>query len=226
MSVVIPAAPQAGSKRRMLGLRAPARSAQPLISAYPASPFAESFRLLALNVRTMLSFDARKSVAVMSGYAKEGRSLVAANLALALAEEQRVLLVDERRRAFAGPGSLTDLFRPGGENGAQRIPGEMRRSIVESAHPGVFIMPRLVDTGGPDDDVDAAIAQASDAGMYTIIDTPPALTTTAAFEEARIAGNVLYVVRDATTDLEAHRRVREQLERLNVNVLGILLNEH
>ena len=226
MSVVIPAAPQAARKRRRLTFFGGSASSLPLISADEASPFAESFRLLALNVRTMLAFEARRSVAIMSGYAKDGRSVVAANLAIALASEHRVLLVDERRRAFAGPGSLTELFRQAPGSAAQAIPGDMMRSVVDSRHPGVSIMPRLVDAGSPDDDLDAAITKASEAGMYTVIDTPPALTTTAAFEEAKLAGNVLYVVRGATTDLDAHRRVREQLERLNVNVLGILLNEH
>jgi hypothetical protein len=223
MSIAIPSAPGTERRRKRLGFFGPASAEQPLISSDASSPFAESFRLLALNIQTLLSFDARKALVVMSGYAKDGRSVVAANLALALAEQHDVLLIDERRRAFAGGGSLTEIFRSGAVPKDTMIPGDLQRSIVSTTHPRISIMPRIVDAAG--DDVEAAIGRASDAGVYTIIDTPPALTASDAFAEAQMAGNALYVVRGATTDLEAHRRVREQLERLNVNILGILVNE-
>jgi Mrp family chromosome partitioning ATPase len=225
MSIAIPSAPGTTRRRKRLGFFGPASAEQPLISNDASSPFAESFRLLALNIQTLLAFDARKALVVMSGYAKDGRSVVAANLALALAEQHNVLLIDERRRGFAGPGSLTDIFRTGTVPADTMIPGEMQRSIVPTKHPRISIMPRLVDAASAEDDVEAAIARASDAGVYTIIDTPPALAASDAFAEAQMAGNALYVVRGATTDLDAHRRVREQLERLNVNILGILVNE-
>ncbi len=226
MSVAIPAAPRIEGKRRFLGLFGSSSADQPLISDMQATPFAESFRLLALNVESMLAYDARKAVVVMSGYAKDGRSLVAANLALALSEQRQVLLIEESGRSSSLSHSLTRAVSSTLGAVGNGIPEDMRRSVVHTAHPRLYVMPRASQAGVTDEDVDAAVADASNAGMYTIIDSAPALSSSSAFREAQLAGNVLYVVRGTTTDVDAHRRVREQLERLNINVVGVLLNEH
>ena len=224
MSIAIPSAPGTERRRKRLGFFGPSSAEQPLISSDTSSPFAESFRLLALNIQTLLSFDARKALVVMSGYAKDGRSVVAANLALALAEQHNVLS-DRRaapgvRRRRVAHGDLPIRGRTDGHDDP-RGPAAIDRVDDASAHFD-HAAPRRCSRrrcGSGD------IARASDAGVYTIIDTPPALTASDAFAEAQMAGNALYVVRGATKDLEAHRRVREQLERLNVNILGILVNE-
>jgi protein-tyrosine kinase len=225
MSVVIPSATRVERRKRFLGLFGSTDGRLRLISGDASSPFAESFRLLALNVQAALAYDARKSLAVMSGYAGDGRSLVAANLALALVEQHPVLLVDDRGHASGGHGSLAERFSAIRGDGFDRLPNEMRRTLGETLHRRVRVVGRP-EEGAEPDELDTTIASASDAGMYTIIDTSPALSTSASYQDARLAGNALYVIRGTTTDVEALRRVREQLERLNVNIIGVLVNEH
>ena len=56
---------------------------------------AESFRLLALNLRILLPADSTPAVVVMSAFPHEGRSFVAENLAVAMAEQDPVMLVEK-----------------------------------------------------------------------------------------------------------------------------------
>lgn len=226
MSVVIPAATQADRRRRFLGLFGAQAGAQPLISRQSSAPFVESFRLLAMNVRMMLSDDPRRAVVVMSPYPKDGRSLVAANLAVALAEQDGVLLVEEQHHGRSRGRSLSDLFLSGHGTDQDGIPAAMRRAVLETGEVRVSFMPRPHDRAIAPGELDRAIAQARDAGMYTVVDSPPALSSSDGFFEAQAAGTVLYVARRTTTDLEVHRRIRDQLERLNVSILGIVLNEY
>lgn len=224
MSAVTSSVPRAEHKRRFLGLFGARSGELPLISEEPASLFAESFRLLALNIQATLAFEARKSVAVMSGYSADGRSLIAANLALALAEEHRVLLVEDRREERASAYSLDELLTSMHGLHADAVPAEMQRGAGDR-HVGIRLLPRPQQAMEPDG-LDATIAAASEAGTYTIIDTAPALSASAAFQDARLAGNALYVIRRSAKDIDSMRRVREQLERLNVNIIGVLLNEY
>lgn len=224
MSAVTSSVPRAEHKRRLLGLFGARNGELPLISEEPASPFAESFRLLALNIQATLAFEARRSVAIMSGYAADGRSLIAANLALALAEEHRVLLVEDRREECASERSLAELLASMQSLHADRVPAEMQRGAGDR-HLGIRLLARGEQATEPDG-LDATITAASEAGTFTIIDTAPALSSSAAFQDARLAGNALYVIRRTTKDIDALRRVREQLERLNVNIIGVLLNEY
>ena len=213
-------APVEGLSRR-LGIRRTrdSRRERLLISRRPSGPLTESFRLLAANVEALLAGDRRRALVVVSANAGDGRSLVAANLAIALAEQHRVLLVEEDQR------TLSRLFLSGNRLQRNGIPASLRRSVLETNQTGIYIRP---GTDGPQllhHDLASTIDVASADGMYTIIDSPPASQSSDAFLLAQQARNVLYVVRKDTASMEMQRQIRKHLERLNANIIGLVLNE-
>lgn len=204
-----------GLRERFARRRSKAAVAVP--EMYARSEFSEQFRLLALNITSLIGDSPDRSLAVFSLDAQDGRSLVATNLSLALTAHSDVLLVGntslagvhkhllepfevaEGNRALVPKGAASE-----GLHGLWMLPWAQRRAVTR--------MQRLSD------------AQAD--GKFVIVDTPAAQESTDAFLLAQKCGNVLYVMRDGAVDMEPHRRALEQLARLNANVVGIVLNDN
>ena len=198
------------------------RARELTIGSQMATPMAESFRLLALNMRAMLRGAPHRGVVVMSASPRDGRSLVAANLAIALAEESKVLLIDGDRR---GGLPLAELVPPSGGGLAAELPEILRGRAAATGQPRVWLMELrslAVDSG---EYIQKMIEAASRAGLFVIVDSPPAQLSSEAFALASNVGQVLYVVRRRVQDMEVHGEIKEHLDRLNARILGIVLNE-
>jgi Mrp family chromosome partitioning ATPase len=208
-----------------------------VMPAAPAvtTPFDEAFRLLALNVHDLLPPEGRRAIVVMSVLPGDGRSTVAANLAIALAQfAGEVLLVDGANDGSSGlSGLLPDVSVP---RSTAHLPEAIREQALATSHPGVWLMP----LSGPPlpNGSDSTSLPASSAGghvrvleeagrwsMLTVIDSPACLTSSEGFFLARWAGNVLFVVRGPVTDLKVHQQAIDQLQRFSVRVLGTVFNE-
>ncbi|HEX2648175.1 MAG TPA: hypothetical protein VHO95_13190 [Candidatus Dormibacteraeota bacterium] len=189
------------------------RSVEMIRAASPVTdqPVIESFRLLALNVNSLLTEQNDRSVVLISARADAGRSLVAASLAAALAEVcHRVLLVK------ADP--------IGADNGFERFldessigPGWLRvvdcSSHAKRSH--AAFMWHIFDT------VAEGLAQ-----QATVVVDPPACTaSTVAFQLAPRMGGVLYLARRQIEDVSIHHDIRAQLDLLGARVLGVVFNE-
>lgn len=225
MKMVMPTASLLQEKIRDLNplSRQSTKDRERLVSEHPTSPFAEAFRLLALNLRVMLKDRPNKAVAVVSAYPEDGRSTVAANLAIALADKSSVLLADS---ASSEESSLRRLLVARRPDHARRRPASLPATTYATEHADVWLM----NGAGPASrDAFAELAsiarEASNDGVFTIVDSPPALTSSGAFILARDVGQVIYVVRNRIQDLALHRSVREQLQRLDVEILGLVVNE-
>ena len=208
--------------RRALNPLARARELPRLATVPPNSPYGEAFRLLSLNVRVLLGERSNKGVVVLSTHRRDGRSSVAANLALALAQDSGVLLVDGY-----GPegGVLPDVFERKTTQARSRpeaIPAQAtptdsaRLWILNGAAPALRSLGSLSE----------AVQRASEAGIITIVDSPPAATSSAAFSLAREVGQVIYVLNHKKQDIGVYRGIRDQLRRLHVDILGLVVNEH
>jgi Mrp family chromosome partitioning ATPase len=225
MKMVMPTASLLQQRLRSLNPlgRSSAKRREQLISDRPTSPFAEAFRLLALNLRVMLKDRPTKGVAILSAYPEDGRSSIAANLALAMADENAVLLVDS---APSNRSSLRRLLVPKRPESPGSRPASLPATTFQTEHAGVWLM-NGANPGSPRPfrELGSTIADASRDDVFTIVDTPSALTLSDAFVLAREVGQVIYVVRNRIQDLALHRGVREQLQRLDVEILGLVVNE-
>jgi Mrp family chromosome partitioning ATPase len=188
-----------GRKRR----GSTAREVSRMLAVAPAaSAAAEQYQLLALNVMTNLAATGDRTVAIFSARPSEGRSTISLNLGVALARHSEVVLVGPRwdepevEQALLGPSKPNHRLFLLSENRVLSAPAE---ALLADAQGG------------------------SEAG-YVIVDAPAAEASSDAYLVAQRAKNVLYVLPGGTTELDAHRRHIEQLRRLRVNVLGIVVN--
>ncbi len=193
-----------------------------LISRESSTPFAESFRLLALNVGSRLAGEPSKAVVVMSAYPADGRSLIAANLAIALAEHHPTVLGDADSRATT---PLASMFNPNGAGRGDDLPDELRQVVQAVDRPRLWLTEMHQSQLDGANGLQEIIGAASGASIFTVIDSPPATISSEAFFLAREVRHVVYVVRRVSQDMEVHRHVQEQLRRLGARIIGLVVNE-
>lgn len=188
----------------------------------PNSPFGEAIRLLALNLRVMLSERLNKGVVVVSAYAGDGRSSIAANTAVALAEGGDVLLVDGCNTERS---ALRELFVPRRPSNGKHRPQSLPPTTYATYHDHIWLLNGVGGRPATLGALSAAVHEASAEGVFTIVDTPPAAMSSAAFSLAREVGQAIYVVRDRKRDMSVQLAIRDQLRRLDVDLVGLVVNE-
>jgi protein-tyrosine kinase len=189
---------------------------------------AEKFRFLAVRLRHMQQNRALKKVLITSAIAEEGKSFVAANLAvtLALKRNHKVLLIEG------------DLRRPGlaHEFGLGRLPGlsesltsdnGLTKNIYRLEESRLWFLP----AGKPPDNplelmqsgrLTELMNQFSTWFDWVVIDSPPILPLADTTVWTRVADGVLLIVREGKTEKDALKRGLEALGR--ANIVGVVLN--
>jgi capsular exopolysaccharide synthesis family protein len=196
----------------------------------PTSPAAEAYRSLRTSVRFLGLDTPVRSVLVTSAEASEGKTVTAANLAIALAQGgENVLLVgaDLRRPR------VHELF------GAPQTPGltsvllgeTMAESTIYDVQeaPGLHLMLPGPTPPNPAELLDSAHARELFASLATryarvVIDSPPVLPVTDAQVLARLADAVLLVVAHGETSRRGLGRAIELLEQVEAPLVGTVLN--
>jgi capsular exopolysaccharide synthesis family protein len=197
--------------------------------ADPHSPAAEAYRSLAANLQFAYADRQLQTIGVTSAAAGEGKSTTVANLAIALAQTgRRVIVVD------------ADLRRPGQHTlfGLDREEGLANVLLGDSTQPLLRDTPaagvRLL-TSGPmpanplevlgSRRFDQVLALTRAQADFVLVDTPPAgALADAAVLAPRLEG-MLLVVSSGRTKRDMARRAREQLDRVNANLLGVVLTD-
>lgn len=189
---------------------------------------AEAFRLLGVRLRHLRRDRPLRKVLITSTIPGEGKSMVAANLAcaLALTTQQKVLLLEgDLRRP-----SLSSVFGVGQNSGlCECLKGEhtLANSIYRLEIPSLWILPagsaqtnplELLQSGRLSDLMD----QLSGWFDWILIDSPPILPLADTSVWARLADGILLVTRQGTTD---KRRLQSGLEALEPKkMIGAVVN--
>jgi capsular exopolysaccharide synthesis family protein len=192
-------------------------------------PARESFTALRAAFHAATRENPVRCVAVVSPEAGEGKSLVAGNLAAALAREGRsVLLVDANlRRPLLH--TLFGLPAAGGIAGILTGQAEADSLPVPSGIESLRIVPAGPSTANPLQIVDSPkfrqyLARACGAFEYVVVDTPALLRASEAAPLAAWAGSVVLVVRTGATPNDALRKSAALLNKAGVRVVGVVLN--
>jgi capsular exopolysaccharide synthesis family protein len=203
-------------------------SFNPLVLRYPASPAAESYRALCSFVLLAAGRDLTKTLVITSATPGEGKSTVSCNLATALAQRGRkVLLVDADLRCSSLQPRIG--IRPGLSALCIDPETEQVRSQPVARVPTLHVVPAGVRPIDPTRVLDSARMQElmnewRQQYDHIIIDTPPLLP----FADARIlasrADAVILVVRAAMSRTKAVLRARDLLHRSGANLAGFVLN--
>ena len=193
----------------------------------PESLAAEKFRFLSVRLRQIRQNRPLKKVLVTSTIPAEGKSVVTANLASALARrKERVLLIegDLRRPVLAdrfGLGTLAGLSE-WLQSGVQTP-----SNIYHLNGPGFWIIPaghppknalELMQSGR----LSALIRQITDAFDWIIVDSPPLLPLADTTVWNRLTDGTLLVAREGTTQKGPLQRGLEMIKK--GDLLGVVLN--
>jgi capsular exopolysaccharide synthesis family protein len=200
-----------------------------LLDANPEGPLADAYRVLRAGLDQAWSDGASRVIAVGSASAREGKTVTAANLALALAaRDEHVLLVDGdlRRpeahvmlRAHRTPG-LTDILagRAAAADAIQEVEGTRLRLIASgspAANPADALRP---------DRLKELLSEVRGRFRWIVMDTAPVGAVPDALALAALSDGVILVVASDTTVPAAAEDALARFAAGGARVLGALLN--
>lgn len=202
-----------------------------ILNSGAKSTLAEAFRTLRTNVMFSNIDKSIKSVVITSAGPFEGKSTIASNFAIILAQVgSRVLIIDtdlrkpKMHKIFGLPNNigLTNIL-------AESLPWEEHIFSIEE-QPNLYVMtggpippnPAEIVGSGKIKDMVSAIKEKFD---YIILDTPPVGIVTDAAIVSTYSDGVILVVSSGNVEIEAAQRAKELLLNVKANVLGTVLNK-
>jgi polysaccharide biosynthesis transport protein len=196
----------------------------------PRSGLAEAYRTLRANLEFATVDRGLKALLVTSAQAGEGKSMTAANIAVAFAQVgQRVLLIDADLRLPA----VHDVFGARNEVGLTTAlvvdALTLDRIVQNSGQPNLWIL-----TSGPLPPNPAellssrrmrALLEHAEAGYDLIVlDSPPIAAVADAALLASSVKNTLLVVDSERGTRRSLSKARDQLTRAGTSIVGVVLN--
>ncbi len=202
----------------------------------PFSAASESFRLMRAAIRYAASERPIKSLLITSANSAEGKSLLAANLAIVMAQAgERVLLVD----ADVSRPAQHDLFAlPNGQGLATFFDMERKNDSVdfEELIQGSGVEGLDVLTSGPRPEMPIGLLErgtlttllesVEDEYDFVLVDSPAALAVADALYLAKSLDGVLLAVDAGCTSRADLTELRERLDRVQAQVVGVVLNRY
>jgi capsular exopolysaccharide synthesis family protein len=197
----------------------------------PFSPAAEGFQSVRVALERLGLGTRFDVVVVMSADKQEGKTTFAANLGIALARQERMVLLvsgDMRRPGLeklldvAPSAGLADLLDNGADNPLRTL-----FSVV----PDLWLLPAGLPSGNPAELLEVGklrqvLKRTAFGNPVVIIDTPPVLHSADAAALADVADGAVLVVRSGRSRLRSVREIVVGLRRDNTPILGIVLVGH
>ena len=195
----------------------------------PRAPYAEAYRNLRTNLQFSLAVDSANALVVSSAEPGEGKTTTMANLAIAMAQMgKRVILVDADLRR----PSLHQLFRVPPEPGLTDVflqNQTLLQVIRETGQPGLHLLtcgkippnPAELLASVWMDQLIEALGKQYDMLLF---DSPPILPVTDAVLLAAKTKHLLWVVWAGKTRADVLRRAREALAQVDAKIVGVVLN--
>jgi len=195
----------------------------------PRSMVAEAFRAIRTNLLLSAPAERQRVLLVTSAKPEEGKTAIAINLAISLAQNnRRVLLIDAN---FHRP-ALRNFFKKTGVEGLSQLligQGTLEEYVTKTDLPNLDVLgsgpvppnPAELLAGSYMRDL---IRQASERYDQIIFDGPPVLLFSDAIVLAGATDGVILVCRAKATSRGIVQRARDTLERANVRIFGGVLN--
>ncbi|MBX9255131.1 polysaccharide biosynthesis tyrosine autokinase [Desmonostoc muscorum CCALA 125] len=196
----------------------------------PHSLTSEMYRMIQANLKFLSSDKVLKTIVVTSAVPKEGKSTVSANLAAAIAQlGRKVLLIDADMRV-PSQHHLWELTNTVG----------LSEVLVDQAEFDIAVS-KVMDnldvlTAGVRPPNPLALLDSTRMASlidnfssryhydFVIIDAPPLLLAADALTLSQMTDGILLVARPGVIDSNSGKAAQEMLERSNYNVLGLVVN--
>ncbi|MDD7739044.1 MAG: CpsD/CapB family tyrosine-protein kinase [Fusicatenibacter sp.] len=189
----------------------------------------EAYKTLRTNIE--LCGSEHRVIGITSCTPNEGKSSIAMNLAYAFAEAgKKVILIDADLRKSV----LVGRYRAGNVKvGLTHYlvgQADMQESICTTESPNMFIMFAGPVPPNPSEllgskrfhDLIEKLRQAFD---YIIVDTPPLGSVIDSAVAAKVCDGMALVIESNTISYKFAQRVKEQLEKTDCRILGVILNK-
>ena len=195
----------------------------------------EAFRGLRANLQYLSVKRPLQTILVTSGSAEQGKTTVAANLAIAIARSGATVVAlegDLRRPALAT--AFGREHQSAGLTGALVGASDLEASLEDVTPDGGAGFLSLIPSGPLPPNPSELLAslqmthlleRLSSLYDYVLIDSPPLLLVADTLELARKVDGVVVVARRNQVTTEEAREVRDLVERLGVNLLGVVLTD-
>jgi polysaccharide biosynthesis transport protein len=195
----------------------------------PNSILAENFRLLRSNIEFFQVSRPIKTILITSPNQGNGKTVVATNLALSISQgEQEVVLVDADLRRPAVHKALDMVMEPGLSDLIRNkadIDGVVRNwyggdmKVITTGH----VPPNITEVVGSRR-IGSVLGDLRERFEMVIIDAPPLIIADSYNLASRVDGVILILEPGQTTEEQA-RAIKEQLNRSNAHLLGIVFNK-
>ena len=183
--------------------------------------FTEAYKSLRTNLEFLAATSDCKTILITSSVPGEGKSNVAVNLAITLADSgKRVVLVDcDMPRDHIG---ITNTI-----TGKDRT--QLANALVNFKDLGIVVLPVGTIPPNPSELLATKAMESTFAALkqvydYIIVDTPPVSVVTDAAVLCKYVDGALLVVRPGVTTIEGAQLSKKNLEAVNARILGVVMN--
>jgi exopolysaccharide transport family protein len=196
----------------------------------PNSLFSESIRSVRTSVLLSSIDEHHRVVMVTSTVPSEGKTTIAINLAFALGQMKKVLLVDGDMRRPSLAKSLGGLDGVRGLVDYLAEDATLEECIRPTDSPNVFVLTAGKNLSSPLELLSSqrfgeTIAKVKDMFDMVIIDCPPLKPVSDSLVISRYANAVLYVVKADSTPHQLASAAIRRLHDIEAPLLGVILNQ-
>jgi polysaccharide biosynthesis transport protein len=201
----------------------------PLVNSGVPLNFTEAMRAIRTNVLFSASTPGAQTLVVTSTGPGEGKSIVAANLAMSLAHaDSRVLLIDADMRKPKAHELFSMPQEPGLSN---LLVGQVKANETVRSTPvaGLWVLPAGRTPPNPAELLGSKrlrdfLGTLNERFDWVVIDSPPVMAVTDATVIAHTASGVLFVVGAEMTNRHNANRALDQLQQAQARFVGAVLN--
>ena len=205
------------------------RSTNLVIHADKKSPVAEAYRILRTNIEFSSTDRKVKVILVTSSGPSEGKTTTASNMAIAMAEaNRRVLLIDcdlrkpavHRLFGLVNVKGLTNILVEGIEYSNITNVTEVENLEIITSGPKPPNPAELLGSNKMKEFLD----NVREGYDVVIIDAPPILPVTDAAVLSQYVDGVILVAGYGLTTFDAAIQAKASLQKVNARILGVVLN--
>jgi succinoglycan biosynthesis transport protein ExoP len=216
----------------VLGLVAHIETEEGLIAAtQPLSPASEAFRSLRTNIRYTSVDHPLQTILITSPSPEDGKTTVAANLGVVLAQNNNRVVLMEGDLRRPGLHKILDLPNRIGMSDLFVEPQDYLDGALQKTEvPGLLALTSGDLPPNPSELLDSGrarqiLSQVMERSDVVLVDAPPVMAIADAVALAPHVTGVLLVLRAGKTSLAAGKQAVEQLRRVGANLIGAVLTD-
>ena len=207
-------------------------NAELVVATKPFSDISETFRgIRSQLIRRVANVPQRRAIAVVSADEDDGKSFVAANLAIAFSQlGRRTLLIDANMRK---PRMHRVFGIEGGAGLSNILSGRMAQRVLSPVTdlPSLFVLPGGTVPPNPLELLESPafgllIGELLGKFDHVVVDTPSAMVGADAGVVCGRSGSFLAVARQGRTRMDSMQELVRSLRDATTEPLGFIVNEH